>query len=40
MKLLKNEGYQVNDIVGLYARVGMICLDDWLLKITASGRHQ
>jgi len=36
---LLNNAYQVNEIVALCGRVGMICIDDWLLNLTACGRQ-
>jgi hypothetical protein len=39
MDLLDN-AYSIGDIQALCGRVGIICLDDWFLKLTASGRQQ
>jgi|WetSurMetagenome_2_1015567.scaffolds.fasta_scaffold53269_3 hypothetical protein len=39
MDLLDN-AYGTNEITALCKRIGMICLDDWFLELTGSGRHQ
>jgi hypothetical protein len=40
MRTFLENAYQPNEIVALCGRIGMICLDDWFLKLTASGRQQ
>jgi hypothetical protein len=38
MEFLDN-GYGANEITALCNRIGMICLDDWFLELTGSGRN-